>query len=66
LEIISETEKQLKTAKNPSTWLTAALLQFNSTGETIYPSNTFISKSPAHIAQNTGSEKLLCGPASIL
>ncbi|KAF0914881.1 hypothetical protein E2562_032801 [Oryza meyeriana var. granulata] len=29
LEILSETEKQLKTTKNQSTWLTAALLQFN-------------------------------------
>ncbi|KAL6658800.1 hypothetical protein ACP70R_002840 [Stipagrostis hirtigluma subsp. patula] len=29
LEILSETEKQLKTSKNQSTWLTAALLQFN-------------------------------------
>jgi hypothetical protein len=26
LEILSETEKQLKTTKNQSTWLTAALL----------------------------------------
>ncbi|XP_020089024.1 protein STICHEL-like 2 isoform X1 [Ananas comosus] len=29
LEILSETEKQLQTTKNKSTWLTAALLQFN-------------------------------------
>jgi DNA polymerase III gamma/tau subunit len=29
LEVLSETEKQLKTTKNQSTWLTAALLQFN-------------------------------------
>ncbi|XP_072965673.1 protein STICHEL-like 2 isoform X1 [Typha angustifolia] len=36
LEILSETEKQLRTTKNKSTWLTAALLQFN-TGELFCP-----------------------------
>jgi hypothetical protein len=29
LKILSETEKQIKTRKNQSTWLTAALLHFN-------------------------------------
>ncbi|XP_078168931.1 protein STICHEL-like 2 isoform X2 [Carex rostrata] len=58
LEILSETEKQLKTAKNPSTWLTAALLQFNSTGDTVYQSNTFVSKSSEKIAHNT-DDKLI-------
>lgn len=32
LKVLSETEKQLRASKNQSTWLTVALLQFN-TGE---------------------------------
>ncbi|XP_065027195.1 protein STICHEL-like 2 [Musa acuminata AAA Group] len=38
LKILVETEKQLRTSKDQSTWLTAALLQFN-TGESLPPTN---------------------------
>ncbi|KAJ4807760.1 DNA polymerase III subunit gamma/tau [Rhynchospora pubera] len=72
LEILSETEKQLKTAKNPSTWLTAALLQFNSNGETVYDSSSIISKLPNMTAHDT-DDKLMsralaeedCGSSSL-
>lgn len=32
LKILSETEKQLRTSKNQTTWLTVALLQLSSAG----------------------------------
>ncbi|URE43542.1 DNA polymerase III subunits gamma and tau domain III [Musa troglodytarum] len=38
LKILVETEKQLRTSRDQSTWLTAALLQFN-TGESLPPTN---------------------------
>ncbi|KAL7138806.1 hypothetical protein ABFS83_09G007200 [Erythranthe nasuta] len=43
LKILSQTEKQLRTSKNQTTWLTVALLQLSSTGSSLDESNARLS-----------------------
>ncbi|WOG89188.1 hypothetical protein DCAR_0208424 [Daucus carota subsp. sativus] len=48
LKVLSETEKQLRTSKNQTTWLTVALLQLNSGGSTIDANETALCRSTVH------------------
>ncbi|XP_042472643.1 protein STICHEL-like 2 [Zingiber officinale] len=59
LKILVETEKQLRTSKDKSTWLTAALLQFN-TGESFPPSRMNDSMVSQKFAHSTDDCKCLC------
>ncbi|RWW12882.1 hypothetical protein GW17_00023435, partial [Ensete ventricosum] len=54
LKILVETEKQLRTSKDQSTWLTAALLQFN-TGESLPPTNMNPLEAPEKVSYSRGS-----------
>lgn len=53
LKILVETEKQLRTSKDQSTWLTAALLQFN-TGESLPPTNMNPLEAPEKVSYSRG------------
>ncbi|RWW79401.1 hypothetical protein BHE74_00012317 [Ensete ventricosum] len=55
LKILVETEKQLRTSKDQSTWLTAALLQFN-TGESLPPTNM----NPLEAPEKVSYSRALC------
>ncbi|XP_074569127.1 protein STICHEL-like 2 [Curcuma longa] len=59
LKILVETEKQLRTSKDKSTWLTAALLQFN-TGESFSPSRMNDSMASQEVARSTDEYNCLC------
>ncbi|XP_074566299.1 protein STICHEL-like 2 [Curcuma longa] len=58
LKILVETEKQLRTSKDKSTWLTAALLQFN-TGESFSSSNKKDPKASCEVAHSGDDDKYL-------
>ena len=55
LKVLSETEKQLRTSKNQTTWLTVALLQLNSGGSTIDANETALCRSTVHTRGMNGT-----------
>ncbi|WOL04419.1 protein STICHEL-like 2 [Canna indica] len=57
LNILVETEKQLRTSKDRSTWLTAALIQFN-TGESLPPANMNGYKAPQRVSCTRDDEPM--------
>lgn len=48
LKVLSETEKQLRTSKNQTTWLTVALLQLNSGSSSLDANETPLCRSTVH------------------